>query len=213
MSKRYPKPLDGCKFGRLLVLRAAGSTRHKQLLWECVCDCGKSIIVIASHLRSGHSRSCGCSRRTVPERTTLETPEYIVWIAMRVRCRSPKHSAYKYYGGRGIRVCERWECFETFLSDMGSRPSPDATIDRIDNDGNYEPGNCRWATHSEQQRNRRDSYHITYRGETKSIWDWAEEYGINQRTLIYRLQAGWIVERALTEPVRKRRHRLMEAGA
>lgn len=127
--------------------------------------------------------------------------EYSIWMNMRARCNNPRNGSYDKYGGRGITVCERWQAdFLNFLQDMGRRPSTDHSIDRIDNDGDYEPGNCRWATRKEQCRNRRSSRRIGFCGETKTMAEWAEETGLPTNVIFWRLQRGWTVERALTFP-------------
>lgn len=127
------------------------------------------------------------------------TAEYKAWCAMIERCQS-NHPASKNYYRRGITVCERWKhSFPNFLTDMGRKPSPRLTLDRIDNDGNYEPGNCRWATREEQGRNKRSNRLITFRGETLCMADWSRRTGLHPMTLRRRLSAGWPVERALTQ--------------
>lgn len=128
---------------------------------------------------------------------------YRVWRNMLNRCHNPNVPAYKNYGGRGITVCESWEKFENFLADMGEQPVG-KTLDRINNDGNYEPGNCRWATPAEQIRNRRTTTLLTFGGVTQCIADWAAEIGIGDATLRHRLKIGWPVEKALTTPVRRK---------
>lgn len=166
--------LAGQRFGRLTCLRPDGR-RSRYVLWFCRCDCGTSLLATANHLRSGSTRSCGCLRREVARTAALarkgvglahgqacrgqETPEYRIWRSMLNRCANPKVHNYQRYGARGIRVCARWKKFENFLADMGRKPSPNLSLDRINNDGNYEPGNCRWATASQQALNRHAKNH------------------------------------------------------
>lgn len=127
---------------------------------------------------------------------------YKIWQAMIRRCCNPKDSGFQNYGGRGIRVCERWRfSFEAFLEDMGERPSPKHSIDRIDNDGDYEPSNCEWQTRKRQSRNRRSTRYFTINGLTKSFADWCDEYEIKRAVVDCRLRRGWIIEEALTTPL------------
>lgn len=133
------------------------------------------------------------------------TKTYSAWHSMRDRCELPNNPQYCNYGGRGIRVCERWRKFENFLADMGESPSLKHSIDRFpDNNGNYEPGNCRWATKKEQANNKRTNVFVTFNGETKTVSQWAEGLGWKTNTLIYRLKRGWTIERALRQKIQKR---------
>lgn len=153
--------LTNQRFGRLIAI-APGPAKSKS--WRCRCDCGTVRDFRMTHLRSGHTKSCGCLHRELfaqlktrhgdCKRRSPTSSEYYSWLAMKSRCGNPKTDKYHYYGGRGISVCERWRNdFTAFLADMGRKPSSRHSIDRINNDGNYEPGNCRWATTGEQKLN------------------------------------------------------------
>lgn len=160
----------GTKFGKLTAIAEAapkirkdrGSTSRRML---CICECGKERIVAVADLRSGNTNSCGCSRRRARthgmsisvDRGGKATTEYQIWNGMRGRCELPKHASYKYYGARGVKVCDRWSSFESFYADMGPRPSKKHSLDRVDNNGDYTPENCRWATGKEQFANQRVS--------------------------------------------------------
>lgn len=157
-------------FGRWKVLRFSHSTGGATY-WDCLCTCGRRKLVSRAHLRSGMSQSCGCLRKEICQRVRLthghsrhrggaqKTSEYMTWQALIQRCENPKQENYPRYGGRGIKVCERWRnSFENFLADMGRKPTPEHSIDRKENDGNYEPRNCHWATPEEQRGNRSHRY-------------------------------------------------------
>jgi hypothetical protein len=149
----------GQRFGRLTVVAYAERGADRAARWVCRCDCGQEVIAHGNRLRSGKTTSCGCARSV---HGGDGTREYHVWVAMRQRCYDPNHDSYEYYGGRGIEVCDRWlvgedgyHPYQCFMQDMGPRPSDQHSIDRIDNDGHYDPNNCRWATSDVQNLNRR----------------------------------------------------------
>lgn len=209
-SKRRHMPftdLTGLRVERLVVLGYAGK-RDRKFSWWCRCDCGATTVVPATSLLHAGIKSCGClSRDTTRDRNYKHgltfTKEYMLWASMLDRCRNPNNKKYADYGGRGITVCEQWQHdAAAFIQYVGQRPSPNFTIERIDNNRGYEPGNVRWATRREQARNRRVTKLITFGDKTMLLGDWAESLGIPYGTLQQRLGAyGWSVERALTTPV------------
>lgn len=203
------KDIKGLRVGKLLVLEFAGQDKHYSALWKCQCDCGNIKVINGTVLRSGVTRSCSCLIGESNKKRSLGSSEHELfqaWWGMIKRCTYPKQSGYERYGGRGIRVCERWrESFANFLADMGERPEG-TSLDRIDNDGDYCKENCRWATVKEQSYNRSTNRLLTFNDETRNLTEWALHLGINPVTLNTRIQTyGWEIERALTEPVRKHR--------
>lgn len=192
------RTLPGQRFGRLVVC-GFESTRNGNHYWRCLCDCGCERAVSTTNLNNGHVKSCGCFKSDFHSTHRMsQSRAYKAWINMKTRCGNANTHYYKDYGERGIRVCDRWQSFEAFHEDMGDPPSRTHSIDRIENDGNYEPGNCRWATPTQQVRNRRNNIVVEYRGESKCLSEWAHLTGIPQNTLRYRLSHGWNADRAFT---------------
>lgn len=223
-----PKLIDlaGRRFGRWLVLHRTDPPldwKHGRVWWFCRCDCGTEKAVFGNSLRSGGSHSCGCLHREMASRrmsgknhpmyrhghtcNNQRSKEWRTWNAMIRRCTYESMDDYDRYGGRGISICPQWRhSFETFLHDVGSAPSAKHSIDRIDNDGNYEPSNIRWATNSEQIKNSRKARLITFQGQTMNIGDWAKETGINRQTIQMRIDhRGWSIHDALTKPPQRRK--------
>jgi hypothetical protein len=199
----------GQRFGRLVVKELAAPNRHGQAQVLCECDCGTSKVVDQNATRRGDISSCGCLRRESGKlRGQLQarhgmrnTPEYSAWISMKMRVYNRKGRAWKDYGGRGIVVCDRWlESFENFFADMGFRPDPSLSLERKDNDGNYEPGNCVWAARTKQQRNQRRSVYLTARNETLHANEWSARTGIPGWKIRRRIGYGWDPERILSTP-------------
>lgn len=207
--------LTGQRFGKLVVEGLANRPRGKGRFWVCVCDCGGTIEVPTRFLNFGSTQHCGCSRKPhvlPPRRRTHgeahhlnKSPEYRSWCSMWTRCRNPNYAEAHLYSGRGITVCDRWKSYENFLEDMGRRPTPQHSLDRIDVNGNYTPENCRWADNFEQGRNKRNNRYITFRGETLCHADWARKAGVHPSTLHERLgrygdQAGLALYFPLDQP-------------
>lgn len=206
-----PKPttycfvdLEGQNFGRLTVLGHVGrrgNGRHAH--WLCRCECNNEAIVQGKHLRSGHTQSCGCWRRDV-QTTHGQAPgsgrskTYAIWNRMVDRCTNPAATCFHRYGGRGIMVCPQWRRFENFFADMGARPSLQHSLDRIDNDGNYEPSNCRWATPREQANNTSRNRKLTWQGRTQTIAEWSRELGIKYSTLNNRRHKNYTIEQIMS---------------
>lgn len=188
--------LTNQRFGRLTALEFAGTVRsdggNEFTQWRCRCDCGAETITYTNGLRSGHAQSCGCrqednQRRAVKTHGLYLSPAYRIWASMIQRCTNKKCGGYENYGGRGIAVCERWLKFKNFVADMGQRPDG-KSIDRKDNDGNYEPSNCRWATKAEQEKNKRTNVFVTHDGRSQTIAEWCRELSVSHATIKRRLK-------------------------
>lgn len=199
------KDMSGRTFGRLTVIECVG-TRDNRAMWKCLCSCGRIAVVSGKCLRRD-TKSCGClMRETTIKRSTTHglsgTREFRIYYLMIQRCENPNNESYPYYGGRGIKICKRWrDSLEAFVSDMG--PCPDGlSINRVNNDGDYEPNNCKWATVDEQAKNKSSTRFVTFRGETLCLKDMARRYGIDYHALIHRIESGWPIEKALTTPSR-----------
>jgi hypothetical protein len=200
------KDLSGQRFGRLIAIcRTPESGRNKGVLWLCKCDCGNEIYVRSTMLNSRHTRSCGCYAKECVKTNSrthglCNTRLFRIWCLMRRRCNRPGNSNYRYYGGRGVRVCNEWnEGFLPFYNWAISNGYEDSlSIDRIDNDGNYEPSNCRWATISEQRNNMSSNKRHDVNGRSYTERQLSREYCIGYYALRYRLKAGWSLEDALS---------------
>jgi len=208
-----PKKINieiGSKFGRLTVIKESFSLNRETYL-PCICDCGEAVDVRSSYLRIGKTKSCGCLNREISSivNTThgmasgshrKSTPEYRTWNSMLQRATNPKNHHYPSYGGRGIKVCERWLNFENFFEDMGERPEG-MSLDRINNDGDYEPDNCRWTTRKVQQNNTRRNKKYFHNGNSYVLSELAEMHNIPLHTLYTRIKRKWDLDRALTTKV------------
>lgn len=187
----------GMKFGRLTALEHVGAG-----VWLCECECGKRTRVLGGNLGRGNSKSCGCLfKERITKHGLCGKRIHIIWKYMMSRCYDPAALGYENYGGRGIKVCERWHKVENFHADMGDPPEG-LTLDRIKNDKGYEKSNCKWSNWSEQHRNRRNNNLVTAFGKTQTMIEWAEEYKINGRTLHNRIMRSKMhPEIALTTPL------------
>lgn len=191
----------GNRYGKLTVLSLA--TKKPYSKWLCKCDCGNTKEVFGAHLHEDGTKSCGCINKEVTSKRVkthgmTKTPTYVSWLAMRRRCDDSKNASYKSYGAKGIKYCESWASFDKFLLDMGERPDG-MTLDRIDLHKGYCKENCRWATPSEQQRNRSSCLHLTYNGVTKTAAEWSKDLNLAPGAVWNRIKAGWPVEVAVTK--------------
>lgn len=196
-----PSDLIGQKFNRLIVIERKESDKWGNVQWLCKCDCGNYNVVTTRDLKNSHTKSCGCLHKEIITKHGHGSQEksqiYKTWGDMKGRCNSSSHKNYKNYGGRGIKVCKKWEEFEGFFQDMGERP-PNMSIDRIDNNGDYCKENCKWSTRKEQMRNTRQNKLITINGETKCLIEWCEIYQKSCKLVGRRISRdGWTPEEAL----------------
>lgn len=214
---RQAMNLTGQRYGQLVVLGPVGKAKSGSIVWLCQCDCGEQVEVKAQRIRHDGVSSCGChyaeqGRRKPVRHGMSDTSIYNTWIQLSVRCHSAESSNYENYGARGVSVCDEWRnSFEAFLDHVSQLPNYGAegvTLDRIDNGGNYEPGNVRWATQKEQMRNTRRNRLLTHNGKTQCLAAWAEELGIRKNLIEVRLFRGWDAELALTATTKeeKRAH-------
>lgn len=203
-TRNHPrfKDLTGQRFGQLTVIAIAGYTeKPRRALWSCKCDCGKIVRVKSNPLHNGNTASCGCSRF---KHGGLGTSTYNIWQSMKQRCGNPNSTVAKHYQQRGIIVCDRWNnSFTSFIEDMGAKPDG-MSLDRIDNNGNYEPSNCRWATQSQQHRNKRTNRNFTHQGHTLCLSEWAERLHMRRDLLDSRLRRGCTFEEAISRPIKAR---------
>lgn len=188
-----PKFIDltGQRFGRLTVLDRAGSSAARYARWRCGCDCGAEKVVDGRHLRSGGTKSCGCLQREETSRRSKthglsEHPLYLVWLGMVGRCSRSSAGNFAHYGGRGIKVCERWQSdFQAFFDDMSEGYAPGLQLDRIDNDGDYSPENCRWATPRENSNNKRNTRCVMFDGQPTPVSEVARYMGVTYSKLYH----------------------------
>lgn len=209
--------LTGQVFGRLTVLSFAFKDKNGNSRWSCRCECGNTKVIWASALRRNLTKSCGCllseasrERRTTHGKSGGKDATYNIWAGMIKRCSNPNAHGYSRYGGRGIKVCERWQEFAAFLEDMGTKPKG-YSIERLDIDKGYEPDNCTWIPKGEQSRNKSTSRRITANGQTMLLVDWATQTGIHEATISSRIdKLGWTSQKAVTTPVKPTKSRLAD---
>ncbi len=196
----------GMVFNQLTVISKGTPSNAGHPQWNCRCICGQVKVVRQSHLIALTVMSCGClAKQDLIKRQTTHggygTPEYSSWRSMKDRCLNPTDKNYKDYGGRGIVICDQWNAFPNFLTDMGKRPSLQYSIERIDVNGNYEPDNCIWATAKQQSINRRNTIRITFEGITMSLVTWCEMLGVNTKRTAKRMWEGMSFIDAVTQPL------------
>lgn len=209
MSATHSTPIVGATFGRWTVIES-GIKHNNHKSSKCKCACGEIRNIRNEKLIKGSSQSCGCLRNdnltthgATKRSTRKDSHEYWIWNTVVQRCTNPNVANWMDYGGRGITVCDRWLKYENFITDMGKRPTQKHSIERIDNDAGYSPGNCRWATRPEQAKNKRNNHVIELFGRSQHLAEWAREYGISHTLILSRLRAGWTEEDSVTKPARK----------
>ena len=204
--------LTGQKFGRLTVIKRIENKRigSRQIVqYACLCECGQEVKVTADHLRNGDTKSCGCLQKELAKKRVQSHGQsnsrlYTIWSLMKARCLNSKNTGYVNYGGRGIRICKRWLNFESFyIWAISHGYNKNLSIDRIDNNGDYKPSNCRWTDMKTQCNNRRTSIIIEFENEKHTMKKWAEIKNIKYRTLARRFEKGWTIEDALTKPIKQ----------
>lgn len=199
------RDLTGRTFGKLTVVSRSYDSSNRITSYQCRCSCGSVIVVRHGNLQNGHTKSCGCILKDKSTTICLPTNRnhelHCVWRAMLRRCSNPNTKGYKNYGGRGIHVSDEWHTFENFLSDMGERPTRKHTIERKNNDGNYERGNCVWATRKDQANNSRRNHTLTVGKQTRTISQWSDVVGIAPRAILHRIERGWSEEKSVMTPL------------
>lgn len=203
------KDLTGQKFGKLTIIERAENDKQGNAQWLCKCDCGKTVIVRGYQLTIGKTNSCGCLKSIRQSHHKSHLRIWQIWECMKQRCYNPSQISYKNYGAKGIRVCEEWHNFENFYNwSLNNGYETNLTIDRIDNNKDYSPNNCRWVDMKTQQRNRTNNHLVTLNGETKCITEWCEIYHLQYNTVLRRLKNGWDIVTAITKPSRVKKGRL-----
>lgn len=204
MSFPRNEDLTGRRYGKLLVLKNSGLKVNSEILWTCICDCGKNKNCKTGALRHGLNISCGCMNGGKTHGDWSKRIRHI-YVNMKSRCYKPTDVNYHNYGGRGIVICNEWlidySSFKIWAYENGY--SDDLSIDRKDSNGNYSPSNCKWSTPTEQARNTRVNRLVTFNNKTQCISAWAEEVGINQSRIIRRIANGWSIEKAISTPTDK----------
>lgn len=201
---KKPVNISGQKFGMLYAIKLDSRDRHNRERWLFKCDCGKEKVIEKSSVKTGHTKSCGCwqieNNKVIGiTHNKSKTREFKIWLGIKKRCLNKKHSTYKNYGGRGIKICDRWkDSFENFLADIGSAPSELYSIDRIDNNGNYEPSNCKWVTRKEQNNNTRRNRIFSYEGNNYTLSNLCDKLELKYKLIYDRVtKLKWKIEEAI----------------
>ncbi len=222
-EKGQGRDITGNKYNRLTAIKFShfGESKYKSRYWLFKCDCGKEKAIGKEYVTGGYTKSCGCLFLEVKTthgstRNRTLTGAYLSWQSLKRRCLNKHEVVYQNYGARGIKVCNRWKkSFANFLEDMGERPSREYQLDRINNNGNYEPNNCKWSTKKEQANNRRTTILINYNGETKCLMDWCKKYDLAYSTMCYRRRVNpeWSLEQEILHKQSLTYHILYIIGA
>ncbi len=196
--------LTGKRFGRLTIIERVQNNKYNKPQWLCRCMCNNKTIVSGHDLKNNNTKSCGCLRKTHGYSGCQQNITYVTWYNMIQRCTNSNRKDYEYYGRRGIKVCDKWLSFESFLEDMGEKPKG-LSLDKVDNNKGYCKANCRWVTRKEQQRNRRNNILITIDNITKCLAEWCEEFNLKYSKIKDRIKRyGWTPEEALELVLRRK---------
>lgn len=199
--------LTGMRYGKLTVIKSLGIDKWRAMRWLCKCDCGTELVSTSSRLNYKHKMCLNCQKenlKVIPKTHGQSySKTYTSWDKMLTRCYKSSDPYYEIYGGRGIKVCDKWKDFKNFYRDMGDRPEG-YSLDRIDCNGDYYKENCRWADKDTQNGNKRNNLLLTYNGKTQAAFLWAKEIGLTMDSIYYRIRQGWSVEKIITTPLRNR---------
>lgn len=205
LENKNIKDITGQKFGKLTVIKTSGKSKSGNIKWLCKCECGNTTEVVGSKLRNGHTKSCGCLKFSEQARGYSATRLYRIWTNMHRRCYDSRHDKFKWYGNKGITICNEWHQFINFRTwALANGYSDDLSIDRIDSKGIYEPSNCRWQTQKQQMNNVSSNKILYFRGKKYTQSEFADNFNLSYHTVRNRIRSGWDLEKIVNTPVERK---------